>query len=95
MSERVSVRASRLLRAGDNYPLYVLMALGMSTQGISNMLAYGASSAVRRHVLESLESCCGCGGGARVGRGEGRFYTIHSFTHSLVHSLAPQLFHHK
>ena len=46
----------------------------MSTQGISNMLAYGASAAVRRHVWESLErlGCCGgvdWGGRAGVGRG--------------------------
>ena len=60
---------------GDFYSLYVLQALGMSTQGISNMMVYGASAAVRRHVWESLEKmgCCGGvdwgGGGTGVGRG--------------------------
>ena len=39
---------------GDVYPLYVLMALGMSTQGLANVCAYGLTAAVRSHVAESL-----------------------------------------
>ena len=39
---------------GDVYPLYVLMAIGMSTQGLANVCAYGLTAAVRSHVAESL-----------------------------------------
>ena len=39
---------------GDVYPLYVLMAFGMSTQGLANVCAYGLTAAVRSHVAESF-----------------------------------------
>ena len=39
---------------GDVFPLYVLMAFGMSTQGLANVCAYGLTAAVRSHVAESL-----------------------------------------
>ena len=46
--------------AGDHYWLYVLMALGMSTQGISNMVAYGLSPKVREYAVQCAEQswCC-------------------------------------
>jgi hypothetical protein len=56
---------------GDVYALYVLQAIGMSTQGVGNVIAYGMSAAVRKHVAETMARACGgglgSGGDARAG----------------------------
>lgn len=44
---------------GDDYTLYVLMALGMSTQGVGNAVVYGMSGAVRREAAVLLERWTG------------------------------------
>lgn len=44
---------------GDNYTLYVLMAMGMSTQGIGNAVVYGMSGAVRREAASLIERWTG------------------------------------
>ena len=55
---------------GDNYALYVLMALGMSTQGVGNAVVYGMSGAVRREAAVLLERWTGARfGGGPFGRG--------------------------
>lgn len=57
---------------GDNYALYVLMALGMSTQGVGNAVVYGMSGAVRREAAVLLERWTGARfGGGPFGRGRG------------------------
>ena len=56
---------------GDDYTLYVLMALGMSTQGVGNAVVYGMSGAVRREAAVLLERWTGArfGGVRLVGDG--------------------------
>ena len=54
---------------GDDYTLYVLMALGMSTQGVGNAVVYGMSGAVRREAAVLLERWTGARfGGSPFGR---------------------------
>ena len=57
---------------GDDYTLYVLMALGMSTQGVGNAVVYGMSGAVRREAAVLLERWTGARfGGVRLVGGDG------------------------